>query len=35
MIVGYLSSLLFRSEPVEDSLTWYGWLKLKKLNSTR
>ncbi len=33
MIAGYLASLMFRSEPVEDSLTWYGWLKLKRQNS--
>jgi SSS family solute:Na+ symporter len=30
MIVGYIASLFFRSDPLEDSLTWYGWLKLKK-----
>ncbi len=34
MTVGFLASYLFRAEPVEDSLTWYGWLKLKKQNST-
>ncbi len=33
MIVGFLASFLFRAKPVEDSLTWYGWLKLKKQSS--
>jgi SSS family solute:Na+ symporter len=30
MIVGYFSSFLFREEPVEDSLTFRGWLRLKR-----
>ncbi len=33
MIVGFLGSFLFREKPVEESLTWYGWLKLKKQTS--
>jgi SSS family solute:Na+ symporter len=30
MIVGFLTSFLFRAEPVDDSLTYYGWLKMKR-----
>jgi SSS family solute:Na+ symporter len=35
MVVGYLTSLVFSSKPVDDSLTWYGWLKLHKQNKNR
>jgi SSS family solute:Na+ symporter len=34
MVVGYIASLFFKAKPVDDSLTWYGWLKLRKQNST-
>ena len=34
MIVGYTASFLFRSRPVEETLTWHGWLKLKKQNTS-
>ncbi len=30
MIFGYASSFLFKSKPADDSLTYYGWSKLKK-----
>jgi solute:Na+ symporter, SSS family len=30
MIVAYITSFLFKEKPVEDSLTYYGWLKLKR-----
>ncbi|MBN2698266.1 MAG: sodium:solute symporter [Bacteroidales bacterium] len=29
-VVGYAASLFFKSRPVEDTLTYYGWIKLRK-----
>jgi SSS family solute:Na+ symporter len=29
MIVGYTASFLFRTRPVDETLTWHGWLKQK------
>lgn len=32
MIVAYGSSFIFREKPVDESLTYYGWLNLKRQN---
>jgi len=32
MVVAYIASLFFYKEPADDSLTYYGWKKLKKTN---
>jgi SSS family solute:Na+ symporter len=32
MIVAYGSSFIFREKPVDESLTYYGWLSLKREN---
>jgi SSS family solute:Na+ symporter len=34
MVVGLLTSLVFREKPVDEDLTYYGWLKLKRENKT-
>ena len=30
MVFGYIASLIFKSQPADDSLTYYGWVKLKR-----
>ena len=35
MVVGYLVSLLYKGQQVDDSLTYYGYLKLKRANKLK
>lgn len=32
MIVAFVASFLFKEKPVDESLTYYGWLQLKRVN---
>lgn len=32
-VVGFIASLFFRAKPVEESLTYYGWIKMRKRES--